>query len=82
MISASTTARFTAQLSHADAVVDGITTALLPLVRQAPYVFYGHSLGTLLAFEVARRLDRVHGSSPVRVVGGAHRAPHLPNPHP
>jgi medium-chain acyl-[acyl-carrier-protein] hydrolase len=68
-------------LSHADAVIGSIAEALLPLVT-TPYAFYGHSLGTLLAFEVARYLHRNHGTVPLRLVGGAHRAPHLPNPHP
>ena len=68
-------------LSHLDAVIGPVVEALLPLLG-TPYVFYGHSLGTLLAFEVARRLEREHGTVPVRLVGGAHRAPHLPNPHP
>lgn len=68
-------------LSHANALIGCIADALLPLLT-TPYVFYGHSLGTLLAFEVARYLDREHGTLPARLVGGAHRAPHLPNPHP
>lgn len=68
-------------ISHADGLTRPIAEALLPLLH-TPYVFYGHSLGTLIGFEVARYLDRVHGTAPLHFVGGAHRAPHLPNPHP
>lgn len=68
-------------LAHADAVIGPLAEAMLPLLS-TPYVFYGHSLGTLIAFEVARYLDRHHGSAPARFIGGAHRAPHLPNRHP
>lgn len=68
-------------ISHADGLIGPIAEALLPLLT-TPYVFYGHSLGTLVGFEVARYLDRVHGTVPTQFVGGAHRAPHLPNSHP
>jgi surfactin synthase thioesterase subunit len=68
-------------LAHAEALIGLIAEALLPLLT-TPYVFYGHSLGTLIGFEVARFLDRQHGTVPSRFIGGAHRAPHLPNPHP
>lgn len=68
-------------LSRASDLIAPIAEALQPLLS-VPYVFYGHSLGTLIGFEVARHLDRVHGTVPVHFVGGAHRAPHLPNPHP
>ena len=66
---------------HADGLIEPIAEALLPLLS-TPYVFYGHSLGTLIGFEVARYLARVHRTLPAHFVGGAHRAPHLPNPHP
>lgn len=68
-------------VSRASALVAPIAEALLPLLT-VPYAFYGHSLGTLIGFEVARHLDRVHATRPMHFVGGAHRAPHLPNPHP
>ena len=66
---------------HADGLIGPIAEALLPLLS-TPYVFYGHSLGTLIGFEVARYLARVHATMPSHFVGSAHRAPHLPNPHP
>jgi surfactin synthase thioesterase subunit len=66
---------------HADGLIGPIAEALVPLLS-TPYVFYGHSLGTLVGFEVARYLARVHGTRPSHFVGSAHRAPHLPNPHP
>ncbi len=43
-----------------------------------PFAFYGHSLGALLAFEVARRLRRAGAPLPLALFLGAHRAPHLP----
>jgi surfactin synthase thioesterase subunit len=47
-----------------------------------PYTFYGHSLGALVAFEVARALRRRGEPEPRHLVVGAARAPHVPNPYP
>jgi medium-chain acyl-[acyl-carrier-protein] hydrolase len=46
-----------------------------------PYVFYGHSLGALVAFEVAREFRRRGMPIPLQLFVSAHRAPHLPNRH-
>lgn len=48
----------------------------------APFIFYGHSLGALAAFEVTRQLRAMGAPMPAHLFLGAHRAPHLPNPHP
>ena len=45
---------------------------------RAPYVFYGHSLGALVAFETARLLQQRAAAAPVHLFAGAARAPHLP----
>lgn len=42
-----------------------------------PFAIFGHSLGALTGFEIARRLERV-GSGPTHVFVSAHRAPQLP----
>jgi medium-chain acyl-[acyl-carrier-protein] hydrolase len=46
-----------------------------------PYVFYGHSLGALIAFEVARALRKEMRPAPEHLLVSASRAPHLPWPH-
>ncbi|MGB3438354.1 MAG: alpha/beta fold hydrolase [Actinophytocola sp.] len=59
-------------------LVGPLTEAVLELVRP-PYVLFGHSMGALLGFELARRLDGV-----ARLVVSAARAPHVPlhgDPH-
>ncbi len=43
-----------------------------------PYVFYGHSMGALVAFEVARNLRRRGQALPQHLVISARRAPQLP----
>jgi medium-chain acyl-[acyl-carrier-protein] hydrolase len=44
-------------LRRMEAMVEGLVPALLPLIDR-PYVFFGHSMGALLCFEVVRRLAR------------------------
>jgi len=57
------------------------TQAIVPLLTM-PFVFFGHSLGAMTAFEVARRLRRAGQPMPQRLFASAHRAPQLPHPHP
>src|SRR5207302_5359333 len=67
-------------------------TRLSPLVRWlaqslrdrlgAPYAFFGHSMGALVSFEVARELRRLRAPTPLHLWASAFRAPHLPDPDP
>ncbi|UFP94731.1 type I polyketide synthase [Gloeobacter morelensis] len=45
-----------------------------------PFAFYGHSLGALVCFELARRLRRQSGAQPVHLFAAAYYAPHLRTP--
>ena len=47
-----------------------------------PFAFFGHSMGALIAFELARKLRRSRGPMPVRLFLSGRRAPHLPPPRP
>lgn len=44
---------------------------------EQPYVCFGHSLGALMAFEVARALSREGGRPPEKVIVAGHSAPHM-----
>lgn len=44
-------------------LVEKITAELLPFLDK-PYAFFGHSMGALVSFEVARKLRREHGLLP------------------
>lgn len=44
-------------------LVEKITQELLPYMDK-PYTFFGHSMGALVSFEVARKLRREHGLAP------------------
>ena len=45
---------------------------------RAPYAFYGHSLGAIVAFETSRILGERFAEQPIHLFAGAARAPHLP----
>lgn len=58
-------------------LVDVLSAAVRLLVRDAPYAFLGHSLGGIVAYEVARRLRALGEPLPARLLVSASRAPHV-----
>jgi medium-chain acyl-[acyl-carrier-protein] hydrolase len=64
---------FTSMPAAADAVAD----ALRPYL-DVPFAFFGHSLGGIMSFEVARRLRAGGERAPELLVVSACRAPQLP----
>jgi medium-chain acyl-[acyl-carrier-protein] hydrolase len=61
-------------------LVAAITDALLPYIDQ-PFALFGHSMGALVSFEVARQLRRTQGVLPVHLFVSAHSAPQLARHH-
>lgn len=64
-------------------------TALVPVVAQAlepyldkPFAFFGHSLGAIIAFEVARQLRRENGPSPLALFVSGRAAIQIPGVDP
>ena len=47
-----------------------------------PFAFFGHSMGALISFELARELRRRQLPGPLHLFISGHRAPQLPDPHP
>ncbi|HEV2640017.1 MAG TPA: thioesterase domain-containing protein [Actinocrinis sp.] len=62
-------------------LIAACSIALRPYTS-APYAFYGHCAGALLAYEIAQAIGERSGAWPVRLVAGAQAAPHLPPPQP
>jgi medium-chain acyl-[acyl-carrier-protein] hydrolase len=54
-----------------------LADAFAPLVTE-PYALFGHSMGALIGFELARELRRRGLPAPRRLYVSARRAPHLP----
>ena len=68
-------------LSNVDALAEPLGDAMSQL-GDLPYVMFGHSLGALVAFEVARKLRRAGHPMPGALFASGHRAPQLPDPNP
>lgn len=66
---------------HLDPLVAALAPALLPYLA-TPYALFGHSMGALTAFVLARQLWERYGSAPERLFVSGHRAPQLPDPDP
>jgi len=50
--------------------------------QNIPFVFFGHSMGALVSFELARRLREQGMPGPVHLIVSGHRAPQLQDPRP
>lgn len=61
-------------IAQLELIVQALAQAIPPYLDM-PFAFFGHSLGALTSFELARRLD----PGPLHVFISAHRAPHMPN---
>lgn len=59
-------------------LVEALAQALAPLLN-IPFAFFGHSLGALISFELARRLRGNYGINPVHLFVSAARAPQIPS---
>jgi surfactin synthase thioesterase subunit len=65
--------------------VHELVARLLPSLApwcDKPFIFYGHSTGGLVAFEMIRELRRQQMPLPLHLVVSAARAPHIPEPSP
>ena len=69
-------------LGDLDGLVSAALDAVLPLAEEHKVAFYGHSMGGLIAYEVALRLEKDHGISIAHFFVGAWYAPHLQYPRP
>jgi medium-chain acyl-[acyl-carrier-protein] hydrolase len=61
------------------ALVPVLADVLDPHLKELPFAFFGHSMGALISFELARELRLRHQTSPLRLYVSGHRAPHLPD---
>jgi medium-chain acyl-[acyl-carrier-protein] hydrolase len=60
--------------------VSALAHELRPLMEQ-PFAFFGHSMGALISFELARHLRAASIPLPVRLFLSGHRSPNLPARH-
>lgn len=62
-------------------LVQAVAQALLPYM-DVPFAFFGHSMGALIGFELARELRRRGGPAPAHLFVSGRWAPHIPNANP
>ncbi len=66
--------------THLSPLVETLTTIIRPYLNK-PFVFFGHSMGALVSFELTRQLRLQQVQLPFHLFVSAHRAPQLPNPN-
>ncbi|MEH2178730.1 thioesterase II family protein [Nostoc sp.] len=71
----------TALFSQLEPLVSAIALALLPHLNK-PFVFFGHSMGALVSFELTRLLRKQYSLEPVHVFVSARRDPQIPDSDP
>lgn len=62
-------------------LIEALAEAIIPLLDK-PFAFFGHSMGAVIAFELARRLHREYDRRPQALFPSGRRAPHIPDTGP
>lgn len=63
------------------ALIDDLSGVILPLL-DTPFVFFGHSMGAVIAFELAHSLRRKYNREPQAIFVSGRRAPQIPDGDP
>lgn len=59
-------------------LLHALEAALLPYLNE-PFAFFGHSMGALISFELARQLRRSCDRHPIHLFAAGRRAPQIPD---
>jgi medium-chain acyl-[acyl-carrier-protein] hydrolase len=65
--------------------LSSLLEALAPLLQpylDMPYALFGHSMGAMISFELARYFSRTHNLEPIHLFVSGHRAPQIPRQDP
>jgi medium-chain acyl-[acyl-carrier-protein] hydrolase len=63
--------------TRVDQLVDALAREITPYLDK-PFAFFGHSMGAILSFELARRLRSEHGVEPEHLFISGRRSPRVP----
>jgi medium-chain acyl-[acyl-carrier-protein] hydrolase len=63
--------------TDAGELVQALLPTLLPYLDK-PFALFGHSMGSLIAYEFARQLHQQHQQTPIHLFASGRRAPFLP----
>ena len=64
-----------------DALIDALSEAIHPYLDR-PFFLFGHSMGALVSFELARYMQQQWNIEPDHLFVSGFHAPHLPDPNP
>jgi len=70
-----------APYSRLEPLLDRISEALIPQLER-PYALFGHSMGAMISYELARRLRDAGVRQPLHLFLSGRRAPHLKDEEP
>ncbi|MFC4545045.1 thioesterase II family protein [Paenactinomyces guangxiensis] len=62
-------------------LIRDMAESLVPFFSE-PFAFFGHSMGALISFELARDLQKRYQLQPHHLFVSGYHAPHLPDPNP
>jgi medium-chain acyl-[acyl-carrier-protein] hydrolase len=68
-------------LTRIDAMVDALMPEIVPLLDR-PFALFGHSMGAVVATELAQRIAENTAVVPRHLFVSGRRAPHIPDPDP
>ncbi|HET9225180.1 MAG TPA: thioesterase II family protein [Thermoanaerobaculia bacterium] len=66
-----------APFEHVEPLIQAIADALQPYFQGLPFVFFGHSMGAMIGFELARELRRRGQKMPLHLFVSGRRAPQV-----
>jgi medium-chain acyl-[acyl-carrier-protein] hydrolase len=67
--------------THLTPMVEAVAEGILPALDK-PFVFFGHSMGAMMAFELSRLLRQKYRIQPLHVFVSGRMAPQIPPSHP
>lgn len=67
-------------LERMDRLMDLMVGRLASVLDERPFSFFGHSMGAIIAFEGAHRLQRKYGVQPSKLIVAGRHAPQCPDP--
>lgn len=62
-----------------------LVQSLMPVIHELsdePFAFFGHSMGAIIAWELASQMKRQYGSEPIHLFVSGRRAPQVPDTDP
>jgi medium-chain acyl-[acyl-carrier-protein] hydrolase len=70
-----------APFTNIDRLLDALEDAIIGYLDK-PFIFFGHSMGAIIGFELAHKLSRERGREVAHLFVSGRRAPQIPDRHP